>query len=38
MLLARMQGRQRSVGIVVQPELIVRGSTRPARDPERSPA
>ena len=38
MLLARMQGRQRSVGIVVQPELIVRGSTRPVPGPERSPA
>ena len=32
MLLARMDGRQRSLGIVVQPELIVRASTRPVPD------
>ena len=40
MLLARMDGRQRGVGIVVQPELIVRASTRGVSDtaPERSAA
>lgn len=38
MLLARMKGRQRSVGIVVQPELIIRGSTRPEGHAERSSA
>jgi LacI family transcriptional regulator len=41
MLLTRMDGRQRSVGIVVQPELVVRGSTRAATAapvPDRSPA
>lgn len=38
MLLARMEGRQRSVGIVVQPELIVRGTTRSTRDLEGTPS
>lgn len=34
MLLARMEGRQRSVGIVLQPELVVRASSaRTARAP-----
>jgi len=39
MLLARMDDRQRDVGIVVQPELVIRASTRPvlAAVPERSP-
>ena len=40
MLLARMEGKQRTVGIVVQPELVVRDSTRRPADPspDRSPA
>lgn len=40
MLLARMDGRQRSVGIVVQPELVARDSTRrpTVPSPDRSAA
>ncbi len=32
MLLDRMDGRRRDVGIVVQPELVIRDSTRPEED------